>query len=252
MMLRRFYFGMAAAFLPIVAFTSDNTRTVKALVASHQDTVLSAPRDGRIAELPLRPGEAFKAGALLIRMDCDVLHASAREGRAELRAAEAQLAADAQLARFDAGSKLNVALSQARVEKASAALARIHTEASKCDVKAPWDGFVVDSPGKAHQTVTAGAPILSVIDNQLRVLVNVPSAWVSWVKVGASFEVGIDETSSRHPATVTRVGAAVDAASQTLPVWGDVATGDRLKPGMSGLAFFRVPASDPPAAAAAR
>jgi membrane fusion protein, multidrug efflux system len=71
---------------------------------------------------------------------------------------------------------------------------------------------------------------------------HVPSGWLAWLRPGATFEVGIDETRRTYSATVTELGARVDPVSQTLRVSALIdGDHDDLLAGMSGIARFDVP-----------
>jgi membrane fusion protein, multidrug efflux system len=70
----------------------------------------------------------------------------------------------------------------------------------------------------------------------------VPSNWVRWLKPGTPFSFRVDEVRRDVPAAVVRVGAAVDAVSQTIKIAAKLLqSSDGILPGMSGSASFDVP-----------
>jgi multidrug resistance efflux pump len=92
------------------------------------------------------------------------------EGRSAAQLDEAQAGVAAALARRDAvraqlalaragSSPETIAAAEAGVEQAEAALARARATRDEYDVRAPFDGVVVDLPGAAGQAVTAGQPV---------------------------------------------------------------------------------------------
>ena len=70
----------------------------------------------------------------------------------------------------------------------------------------------------------------------------IPSWWLSWLEAGKKFSIRIDETGKRYSASVIRLGARVDAASQSIEIIAAI-TGKNpeLLAGMSGVAFFDIP-----------
>lgn len=78
--------------------------------------------------------------------------------------------------------------------------------------------------------------MLDILDDRvLELEFLVPSSWLVWLKVGHGLKVRIDETRKTYPARFVRIGARVDAVSQSIKV---VAAIDgqypELMAGMSG------------------
>ena len=67
----------------------------------------------------------------------------------------------------------------------------------------------------------------------------VSSDWVSWLTVGHSVVVYIDEIEKSFKATVSGIGANVDPVSQTIHLRATIDnSNDSLLPGMSGRVIF--------------
>ena len=113
--------------------------------------------------------------------------------------------------------------------------------ASKCSIKAPFDGRVLKLQADPYQYVTPGKPLIDIVDtSRLEVKMLVPSSLLAWLKTGARFSVQIEEMGGRsYPAHVVRIGAKIDALSQTAVIAGEI-DGRHLEllPGMSGWATF--------------
>ena len=68
-----------------------------------------------------------------------------------------------------------------------------------------------------------GQALLDIIDDGvLELEFLVPSSWLNWLKVGGAFQVQIDETRRTYPAKFIRIGARVDAVSQSIKVAGAI------------------------------
>lgn len=216
----------------------------RALIEPGAEAVLSSDIGGRILELPVDSGEAFAKGDLLIGFDCSFHQAELAAARAELIRARRVLANTQQLAQLNSVGQLDVALAEADVAKANAQVRTRGLYVQRCQIRAPYDGRVVERPVNRYETVGKDQELMSVIASAgLRVRLIVPSRWLAWLAPGARFELKIDETGRTHAAEVTTIGARIDPVSQTVPLRGRL-VGDRpadLLPGMSGTAQFDAP-----------
>ena len=117
-------------------------------------------------------------------------------------------------------------------------MARIRV--SQCIIAAPYGGTVVELLAQEHESVAPQQPLLSIIGGErLEVELIVPSAWLMHLRVGTPFQFTVDETGESYPALVTRLGAQIDPASQTVKVVGDFQSlPPEVMAGMSGEAVF--------------
>ena len=71
-----------------------------------------------------------------------------------------------------------------------------------------------------------------------------PSRWLRWVSTGTEFEFDVDELGQKFKAKVARLGAKVDAVSQTIKLTGVFVTRPgAVLAGMSGTARFAPPSN---------
>lgn len=210
------------------------------LVAVDQATI-SSDLAGRIVEMPYREGESFKKGDLLARFDCAIYQSQLAASQAAMRAAEAELNQNHQLAQMKSVGKYAVSLSAARLAQAQAESQVYQIQVTRCRILAPFDGQVVKRRAQAYESVAAGAPVLDIVSNRrLEITLLVPSRWLSVLKPGLSFTFTPDETGQPLPAKVSRLGARIDESSQTLSLTGAIDTSDNtLMAGMSGTAHFQ-------------
>ncbi|MBI5166068.1 MAG: efflux RND transporter periplasmic adaptor subunit [Magnetospirillum sp.] len=217
--------------------------SVRALVAAKQHAVLSSQLAGRLARLDVKAGDRIRKGQTLAALDCALQRGQLAEHKAELAAAEKVHSVNRQLAGLKSGSALDAASAEANLAKARARVEMAEATAAMCDIRAPFDGRVVDRRAEPFQNVAAGQAVVEVQDDgQLEVDMIVPSGWVAWLKPGSAFTLTVDETARSYPGRVSRLGVRIDAASQSLKVTGELgnAAADLL-PGMSGEARFAKP-----------
>jgi RND family efflux transporter MFP subunit len=233
---------LAICLLSTVALGADN-RSVRALVTAKQHALLSSQIAGKLIRLDVRGGETIRKGQSLAVLDCTVQRAQLAEHRAEMVAAEKALAVNQQLAGLKSGNALDAASAQANLGKAKARVEMAEATLAMCDVRAPFDGRVVERRAEPFQNVAAGQVLLEVQDDsQLEVDMIVPSGWVSWLKVGSNFVLNVDETGRAYPGKISRLGVRIDPASQSLRITGELSKGAaELLPGMSGEAQFPKP-----------
>ena len=81
-----------------------------------------------------------------------------------------------------------------------------------------------------------------VSDGALKLRLNAPAKWVTWLKAGTPFEVRVDETGKTYKAKVTALNGRIDAVSQSIEFEAAISEkAPDLLPGMSGMARFSPP-----------
>jgi RND family efflux transporter MFP subunit len=213
---------------------------VRGVIRPVDQAAISGDLAARITELPLKEGQAFRKGDLLVAFDCRRHQAEAQAAEAAYR--EARIAHESQvyLQRNQAGSRYDIETAKARADKAGAEAASLAVRLDQCRIAAPFNGRIAELGVNVHETPAPGKPFLTVIDDStLEVELIVPSAWLGWLKQGTAFAFVVDETGSRYSSHVARIGAAVDPVSQTIKVVGRLDSPDgKVMAGMSGSANF--------------
>ncbi|MEO5338397.1 MAG: efflux RND transporter periplasmic adaptor subunit [Magnetospirillum sp. WYHS-4] len=224
---------------PAMAADSQAPR-LRGLLAPRSESSLSAQLNAIIAEIPVRAGDRFRKGDMLVRFDCAIQKAQLQKAQADLNGARKTLSVKRELARLSSVSDLELAMAEAEAGKAEAEVAMASAVVSYCLLKAPFDGRVVELKAHAHEGYSAGQKLMDIIeDGEVEVEVIVPSRWMEWLKSGAPFSLRLDETGKTYSAVVTKLGARVDAVSQSIKIYGAVKDkAPELVPGMSGEVAF--------------
>jgi membrane fusion protein, multidrug efflux system len=91
-----------------------------------------------------------------------------------------------------------------------------------------------------NESPAANQPLIKIVDtHNLEIETLIPSKWLNWVKPGMAFSFLVDETGHTMEAKLVRMGATVDAGSQTIKAFGVLKVLDlSVLPGMSGTATF--------------
>lgn len=212
----------------------------RALLKAQKQTVLSSQIGGKIKSIKYRDGDSFKKDNTLVAFDCSIQKAKYNKALAEKSRAMKKLENQQKLAAYNAGSVLELDLAKEELKMAKAEVSVNWSMMKMCSIKAPFNGKVVEVIAQPHQSVNAGVELMEIIDNgPLEINMIIPSAWLSWVRKGASFRVKVDETGQYYSGKVNKIGAKIDAVSQTVKIYGllDKAYSDLIA-GMSGVAYF--------------
>ncbi len=217
--------------------------TARGIVVANAEVTFSTALVAPISDMPLKAGAPFARGDRLVHFDCG-------RTRAELRGAEATqgkqkliLENRQKLKQRNAASTFEVLDAKADYDVAKAQTEAIKETVKFCEIEAPFNGRVLELHTNTHEMPGSNVPLLTVIDDSaLELDLIVPSKWLQWISVGDTFDFSVEETGKMHAAVIRRLGAKVDAVSQTIKISGSFV--DRpadVLPGMSGSARF-----DPP------
>jgi RND family efflux transporter MFP subunit len=224
---------------PDLAGQVDDGRIRIQLVPRDQIDVASEV-SAKIATLPFREGDAFRAGQTLVSLDCSLYAAQLHKAQAEADAATQVQRVDARLAQLHSIGDLDVEEAEAKAKAGAAEVAYMQATVHKCVIAAPFDGRVVKRDASAQQFAEVGKPLLTIVDTgHLELKMIVPSKWLAWLKPGHPLTVKVDEVGKSYPASVARIGARVDPVTQTVDVIASLdGRTPELLPGMSGWASF--------------
>lgn len=222
------------------SLVTDKDGRIRTQFVARDSVTLSAEIAARIASLPLREGDAFRAGQALVGFDCGLYQSQLRKAEAAADAASAVQVSNQRLADLHSIGKAELEQSQARLKEAQAEATGARLLVNRCTVTAPFAGRIARRRAAAFAYVTPGTPLLDIVETgRLELQMIVPSKWLAWLKPGAPLQVDVDELGRRVDAKVVRIGAQIDPVSQTVAVFGAIdGAGTPLLPGMSGWAVF--------------
>jgi membrane fusion protein (multidrug efflux system) len=219
----------------------------RGVVKARQRAVIASELAALVKRLPLRAGEGFKAGDLLVGFDCRLFEAQRDKVRAELEAAKMRYENSQQLEKMSSIGVLEVQLAGVEVKKAEAESRIAALNVERCTIKAPYDGRVVRMMANEQESVKLQQELIEIVGiGSLEAEIVVPGSWLKWLTPGRKLTMSIDETGENVPATVSTVGASMDPASQSLIVCARLQgkKGIPLIPGMRGMAHFNPPLAE--------
>jgi len=217
---------------------------IRAQLAPRRFTTIASEIGAKVSRVTVAEGTAFRAGQVLVSFDCSLQQAQLQKAKAVMGAAEHTHAANKRLDELHSVGKVELETSEAELGKAKADVASSGVVLSKCRIAAPFSGRVAEQKVREQQYVQPGQPLLEILDDSvLELEFLVPSRWLAWVKPGYAFQVRIDETGKTYPAKVQRIGARVDAVSQSVKLSAAIdGRFPELIAGMSGQVALTPPA----------
>jgi membrane fusion protein, multidrug efflux system len=220
--------------------TKQESGVARGIVKAVSQAVLYTQIQGRVNHVPYKEGQRFVKGAMLVQLECDKYQAELAVAAAEYEGKHKTFQNNKELAKLKAVSTLDLDVSESDAKKAEAARRIAEINVRGCSLAAPFAGRIVDVMVHEHENVFPNDKLLSVLDDtSLEIELVLPSMALAWLKRQAHFTFIVDETGRGYSARVKEIGAAVDAASQTVKVTGlfDTLPKDVLS-GMSGSAQF--------------
>jgi len=238
---RLVFTSILAAAISGPSLAQDSRETLRGIVKSVNEAMISTDLLFPIETLPFREGERFKKGDVLAAFDCRDLAAQVKSAEAVLRAEQITQDNNARLAKSKAVGNFEVEISKAKTDQAAGELEAYQSKMSRCVIRAPYDGRIAFMRAHAHEIPEPNQPLMQIVSEEgLEIETLLPSAWLRWLKPGSRFSIDIDETGKVQQAEVSRIAAVVDPVSQTVKVTGrflDDAPG--ILPGMSGPTHYK-------------
>ena len=224
----------------MLSYANAEVKESRALVVASQEAILSSELAARIENIAVKEMQRFKKGDLLIQFDCSLYEAQKDVVSANANSALIKLKSDEQMLQMRSIGKYELELSISEYEKAKSELRIAELNVERCQIKAPFDGAVEEVVVNTFETIQPQVELMKIIQTEvLELEMVVSSEWISWLKIGHPIKVYIDEIQKEFNATISGIGANVDAVSQTIQLKGTITdTSPALLPGMSGRVVF--------------
>ena len=211
----------------------------------HQQCLVTA--GGRVTSVMVKPGQAVKAGQVLLTLVNEDLADQAEQARLELELAQMDLDA---LTKPGAGqaTPADVAAAQAALENARLALDRARKNVDDLTVRAPFAGRVFGLAFGVGDDVPAGAALLNLASDKLRAVLSVPEEDLKHLALGQAVTVTVTALAQDLDGHITAIGAQGTSGAKggvyyPVTVLLD-ATDERVRGGMTVTAD--VPTGQPP------
>ena len=216
-----------------------NTPAYVVIRASDQ-TTFSSETAASVSSINMKEGSKFTMGEVLITLDCRIQQAELNKAIAQRTASKMAEDSAKKLKGYGSISEFEYVKAVADSQIASAEVERLRAIVEKCVIKAPFNGSVAEVMVHSHESVKSGDPLMKIVGtDNLEFEMQVPSCWLSWLRVGANFNVHITETDKVILAKITKINPQIEPVSETVKVIATITPNNpTLLPGMSGQAIF--------------
>ncbi|MDM8515289.1 efflux RND transporter periplasmic adaptor subunit [Desulfobacterales bacterium HSG16] len=207
---------------------------------STRKAVLSAQLAGVLTSIKYEVGAYVKKGKAIARIDTRELQL--RKKRANLSAKHLKVQVEDLERLIQSGLATNEDLAKARMERdvSRTDISILKLQISKSGIYAPFSCVLVRRMAQPHEWVTAGQPVVEVIDpSKLKAVGNIPSQMAVTMKKGDKHTFYITDLDISVEGTVLAVVPIVDELSNTAQVVWKVEKGKtKLMAGMKGEVRF--------------
>jgi RND family efflux transporter MFP subunit len=227
------------------------SQSFSAEVISPHHTALSSELNARINHIHPRPGDRVKSGQILVELDCrdqqlqlERLKAQQKQTQANLNLAQLQVSRLKQLQARDIANRSQLDEAQTQVEQLQAQQQLLTTEQAiaqrqidRCQIRAPFDGVVMEQQVGLGQWVGVGTSLIKLIQTQAtEIEAQVPFSWLQNTDIttrpgqlNALFRAqGIKDT----PLSLLRQSPNIEPRSRSVKLW--FSADDDLPIGLSG------------------
>jgi membrane fusion protein, multidrug efflux system len=219
---------------------ADNLETTGTLEAEEEVDIV-ARTVGPIVRLETEEGRFVRAGDLLARIDPRELQAQLAVSKVAVEEARANF--ERAQSSFESGIVSQEVYDQTRARflSAQAQIESIELQLSYTDIRAPFDGLIIERAVKFAEFVTNGARLFRISDfDPLLCNVQIPEKDLSRLALGQRATLRVDSYRGRRfEARVLRINPVIDAATGTFKVTLSVAGEGLLRPGMFASVYLQ-------------
>lgn len=211
------------------------------IIRSNQETMFSSETTGQVIFLPVKEGSAFNKDDILLKLDCRLQEAELAKAKAEQEATAKAMESAKKLKGYGSISEFEYVKAKSEADATNADVQKLKVTVEKCTVIAPFTGSVAEIKTHLYETVKPGDPLLKVVNTEnLTFEIQIPSQWLTWLRIGSSFNVHINDIDKTIPAKVSFINPEIEPISQTVKIVGVISPSNPLlKPGMTGQAIFK-------------
>jgi multidrug efflux pump subunit AcrA (membrane-fusion protein) len=195
-------------------------------------------------DVPFQPAQTFRRGDILLRVDDREVQLERRSAISELLNALANVLPEIKVdfpdefgawqayfesVRFDGpvpdlpetdNQKIKLFLSRFNVYRLYFQVKNLEIRLEKHEIRAPFDGAIVRADLRAGSTTRTNSLLGTIINlDDLEVEVPVPAADIDWIDHDRDVTFTSEELVGEWEGRIARVGSAIDARTQTVPMY---------------------------------
>lgn len=221
--------------MTIAAADQSETVTLTGSLSPVRQAVVSTRVGGMMRSIAVRPGDTVTEGQVIAEIDPAELELQVQQQlgaieatQAQLRLAESQLASTETL--VERGSSPRAALTQAQ-SNVEGLVANLHSQRQQlaslelnlahATIHAPFAGTVSERSAEPGQTVSAGAPVVTLVDtSRIEVRATASLADAGRIAIGQEVAIRVEGLPGRtFSGTVDRISPVAVEGTRSLPIY---------------------------------
>ena len=215
-------------------------------IASTQPVTLISEVNGTLikGDVPFQPGQSFKKGDLLIKIDDRQMLLELNSTKSDLMTALATVLPEFKVdfpnkyqvwqdyfnaISFDkpleplpeaSDQKIKLFLARFNVYKLYFAARNLEIRLEKHQFRAPFNGSIVSTELRVGSTASPGSRLGEIINlDELEVEIPIPAKDVEWISRNKPVRLTSEDMSGEWTGRITRIGNAIDDRTQTVPAF---------------------------------
>lgn len=230
----------AADIAPAVRTTVTGGVALSGPLSPKVNVTVGAPVAEQIAEVFVDEGVPVRQGQPLVRFRDDVLRSAAASAQADFATARTGVALavaestrsetlfrEGAIARRDYDNALlSTETIRARFALAESQLASANDRLNTATVRAPVSGVVSARHAQAGDRVDFGAPVVSIVNNDvLQLEASVEARWIRELRVGRPVRLTVSQMTDTITGRIARINPSADPATRQVRIYVDVPNG---------------------------
>ena len=192
---------------------------VRGSIQSDKNIVLSAEASGRINKVYAKIGQQVSTGALLMRIDTELLERSLAEIEKQLSLAQVLYERQKNLWEEKIGTEIQYLTQKNQYESLQKRRNTLQTQIEYGYVRAPFSGIIEQHIVKEGEFVGTGQPLLRMLNpDEVYVEAAVADAYIPFVKQGSKARMHILSTDQQFESTLSYVGRVLNNENRTFTV----------------------------------
>ncbi len=207
-----------------------------AIFDAEQKAVLSAERAGVLTSIKYDVGDSVQKGAVVASVDTGELALLKKRNEVTIQHLDTQVRDLSNLRKQGLATNEDLARAMMERDVSRTDLDIVKRQIIKSSIRAPFQSVVVRRQAEAHEWVTAGQPVVEVVNlNHIRAVANIPAHMAAQLEKGQKHTFYINDLDAEVTGTVFAVAPEVDERSNTAQVIWSIEKGEqKLLPGMKG------------------
>jgi len=208
---------------------------------------LAVPQSGIVTEVRVKPGDAVKAGQVLVELDSRELQIKLRAAATKVQRARVEVERARQLRDRKNATEAEVAAIEASLQGTEAEVNLVEHQLQQTRVVAPFAGVVSDVRAVPGMMAGPDKELVTVVDlSKPSFDVHVPYSVATQLRVGQRVRVTVIHQPKRtYAAAISFISPTLRAGSQTVLIRADLLEGRGEVPaGIEGVMEIQLPKRD--------